>query len=198
MEVSVRASYFLLLAEAMNLTMFGNNTFNNNTRTLTLTQYGQAGWTFANGIDLSGYKYLVFKFGTLNYPWGTHIRIKDGSTESKEYKWEGKKELIIDLQNITTDNGATISPKHITAVRFWSAGGDYVIDKVYVTNKSDASEESTGLNNTIDDISENDIVDVFSITGKLVKKQIRRGDAIPQLTNGVYIIGRQKVVVTGN
>ena len=54
------------------------------------------------------------------------------------------------------------------------------------------------FDSVIDDISENDIVDVFSITGKLVKKQIRRGDAIPQLTNGVYIIGRQKVVVTGN
>ena len=198
-EVSINASYFLLLSDAMNLTMYGNNTFDNSTHTLHLTQWGQAGWTFGNGINLSGYKYLVFKFGTDNYPWGTHIKVIDGSTESKEYKWEGHRELIIDLQSITTDNSTVISPKHITAVRFWSAGGDLVLDKVYLTNKADASEEITGLADTFrDNITENDIVDVYSVTGKLMKKQLRRGDAKLGLPNGVYIIGRQKVVITNN
>lgn len=195
-EVSVKASYFLLLAEAMNLTMFGNNTFDNATRTLHLTQWGQAGWSFPNGIDLSEYKYLVFKFGNYNYPWGTHIRIKDGDTESKEYKWEGQKELVIDLQNITTGNGASISPKHITAVRFWSAGGDYVINNIYVTNNSDASEDVTAVNNVTDNNSDNDIVDVYSVTGKLIKKQVKRSDAKSGLMNGVYIIGGKKVSIT--
>ena len=195
-EISVKTSYFLLLAEAMNLKMFGDNTFDNTTRTLHLTQWGQAGWTFANGIDLSGYKYLVFKFGNMNYPWGTHIRIKDGSTESKEYKWEGQKELIIDLQNITTDNTELISPKHITAVRFWSAGGDYVVNNVYVTNNTDASEEVTGLIDVMRENSVDDIVDVYSLSAKLIKSQVRRAEASSGLANGIYIIGKQKVIVT--
>jgi len=46
-----------------------------------------------------------------------------------------------------------------------------VIDKVYLTNKADASEEITGLVDTFrDNITENDIVDVYSVTGKLLKK----------------------------
>jgi len=57
------------------------------------------------------------------------------------------------------------------AVIFWSAGGDLVIDKVYLTNKADASEEITGLVDTFrGNITENDIVDVYSVTGKLLKK----------------------------
>ncbi len=194
-EVSIKTSYFLLLSEAMNLTMFGNNTFDNATRTLHLTQYGQAGWSFPNGIDLSGFKYLVFKFGNYNYPWGTHIRIKDGGTESKEYKWEGKKELMIDLRTITTEQGETISPKHITAVRFWSGGGDYVIDNVYVTNDDAGGEEVTGLDNIVTPGNENDMVDVYSVIGKLIKKKVRRADALLELPNGVYIVDGKKVLI---
>ncbi|ADQ79803.1 glycoside hydrolase family 5 [Paludibacter propionicigenes WB4] len=193
-EISVKSNYFLLQSEAMNLTMFGANTFDNNSHTLHLTQWGQAGWSFPNGIDLSGYKYLVFKFGSYNYPWGSNIVIKDGSTESIGYKWEGKNELIIDLNNLVTETGIKISPNHITAVRFWSGGGDYIIDNVYLTNRSDASQETTGLEIPIIK-SEDDIVDVFSVTGKLLKKQIRRGDAQKNLLNGVYIIGHEKVLI---
>lgn len=194
---SVQSSYFLLLSEAMNLTMFGTNTFDNTTHTLHLSQWGQAGWTFPNGIDLSGYKYLVFKFGTYNYPWGTHIKIKDGSSESSEYKWEGRKELIIDLQNITTDNGTTIPAKHITAVRFWSAGGDLVIDNVYVTTKADASKETTGLSVTKETL-QNELVNVYSMDGKLIRKQVRRSEVGRTLKNGCYIINNEKIIITNN
>ncbi len=194
--IPVKTSYFLLLSEAMNLTMFGVNTFDNLTHTLHISQWGQAGWSFANGIDLSDYRYLVFKFGTFNYPWGTHIKVKNGTTESREYKWEGTKQLIIDLKNITTDNGTVISPAHITAVRFWSAGGDLVVDNVYVTNKADASEETTGLSIHSADKSGDDLVDVYSVLGKLLKKQVKRNEAVTTLKNGVYIIDNQKIVIS--
>lgn len=193
-EISVKSNYFLLQSEAMNLTMFGANTFDNSSRILHLTQWGQAGWSFPNGVNLGEYKYLVFKFGSYNYPWGSNIRIKDGSTESIEYKWEGKNELIIDLNNLVTETGIKISPNHITAVRFWSGGGDYIIDNVYLTNRSDASQEITGLEAPIVK-SEDDIVDVFSVTGRLLKKQTRRGDAQKNLINGVYIINHEKVLI---
>lgn len=195
-QISVVASTFPLKAECMDLNMWGANTFDNSTHTLHITQWGQAGWTFTNGVDITGYKYLVFKFGTYNYPWGTNIHLKDGSTESQDYTWQGKKQLIIDLQNVKTSAGASIIANHITAVRIWSAGGDIVIDNVYLTNKSDASEETSSIDNiTIDKLSGDDIVDVHTVTGVLVKSHVKRSEAKLGLSEGVYIIGHQKVIV---
>ncbi|MDP4271139.1 MAG: sialate O-acetylesterase [Bacteroidota bacterium] len=195
-NLNVSAVTFPLKSEYMDLSMFGTNTFDDNTRTLHISQWGQAGWSFANGVDLSGYKYLVFKFGTLNYPWGTNIHLKDGNTESKDYTWQGQKQLMIDLQNVKTNEGVMITPNHITAVRFWSSGGDLVVDKVYLTNKPDGSEETTGVDRvTCEKPSGDDLVDVYTITGMIIKSQVKRSEAKLGLSDGVYVIDRQKVVV---
>jgi len=194
-QINVTASTFPLLAECMDLTMFGVNTFNNTTHTLSLCQYGQAGWSFVNGVDLSAYKYLVFKFGNYNYPWGTHIRVKNGDTESTEYKWEGSKQLVINLKTMITDGGLSLAASHITAVRFWSAGGDYVISKVYLTNNNNYTEP-TGIEDvSVKQPSGNDLVDVYSLIGFRIRTQVKRSEATLGLTRGLYMVGSEKVIV---
>ena len=47
-----------------------------------------------------------------------------------------------------------------------------------------------------DNLSE--LVDVYDITGKLVRKQAKRADAVKGLKKGIYIAGGKKYVVTGN
>ena len=42
------------------------------------------------------------------------------------------------------------------------------------------------------------VVDVYDITGKLVRKQAKRADAVKGLKKGIYIAGGKKYVVTGN
>ena len=47
-----------------------------------------------------------------------------------------------------------------------------------------------------DNLSE--LVDVYDITGKLVRKQAKRADAVKGLKKGIYIAGGKKYVVKGN
>ena len=71
-----------------------------------------------------------------------------------------------------------------------------MVDNVYVTNKADASEDTTGLSIHSEDKSGDDLVDVYCILGKLLKKQVKRNEAVTTLKNGVYIIDNQKIVIS--
>lgn len=50
----------------------------------------------------------------------------------------------------------------------------------------------------VDGGNEPEYVDVYDITGKLVRKQVKRADALKGLKNGIYIAGGRKYVVAGN
>ena len=43
---------------------------------------------------------------------------------------------------------------------------------------------------------ESELVDVYNLTGTLVRRQVKRADAVKGLKKGIYIVGGQKYVVT--
>lgn len=47
-------------------------------------------------------------------------------------------------------------------------------------------------------VVESEYVDVYDITGMLIRKQVRRADAMKGLKKGIYIVGGKKYVVSGN
>ena len=61
-------------------------------------------------------------------------------------------------------------------------------------------ERGSNIGGTMVDRNDNlsELVDVYDITGKLVRKQAKRADAVKGLKKGIYIAGGKKYVVTGN
>ena len=61
------------------------------------------------------------------------------------------------------------------------------------------TERGSGIGDVIADKAgrNSEIVDVYDITGKLVRRQVRRADAVKGLKRGIYIAGGKKYVVSG-
>jgi hypothetical protein len=52
---------FPLTNELVNARIWGNGSFDETNKKLTVTQYGFGGWEYSNGVDLSNYRYLIVK-----------------------------------------------------------------------------------------------------------------------------------------
>lgn len=59
-------------------------------------------------------------------------------------------------------------------------------------------ERGSDIQMTNTESVQSEIVDVYDITGKLVRKQVKRADAVKGLKKGIYIAGGKKYVVAGN
>ena len=86
---------------------------------------------------------------------------------------------------------------HIYIVGFWSMGNKpIVIENVYLTN-SDTYEPPTGIKEVLYN-DPNEMVDVYTIMGIKIRTQIKREQAIKELTNGLYIVGKEKILIVNN
>jgi hypothetical protein len=160
------------------------NTYNESTRAFTMAAYGQIGWKYPEGIDISGYKYLVVKLKQeqnigaeirifpVNTIWGAneHIKALSGTmtvTKLSEVNFDLSKVYIID---------------------FWSRGGTIYVDDVYLTNNDDYSKQTTGITTVQRDI-ENEVV--YNLQGV----EVGTRSELKSLPRGIYIVGGKKVVV---
>jgi len=183
----VNSTTFPLTNELFNPNIFGTGAFDEATRTLKTGQWGFGGWQYG-GIDLSEYKYIVAKLGSDNNT-GVEFKLFDGNNywgSPAAYKFGNSREVIVNLQNAQKGDGTLLDPSHIYIAGFWSTGTNpFVIDKVYLA-KSD--NELTAIPEIyISD--ENEKVNVFSMTGILLRSQIERKRATEGLLKGMYIVG---------
>ena len=94
------------------------------------------------------------------------------------------------MLNVATDAGYTIPGRsgYIDVTKVKDLGGS--IDKTITIN---------GVINDIKNVeiveTENEIVDVYTIDGVLVKRNVKAAEATRNLTKGIYIVGKKKVLV---
>ncbi len=94
------------------------------------------------------------------------------------------------MLNVATDAGYTIPGRsgYIDVTKVKDLGGP--IDKTVTIN---------GIINDIKNVeiveTENEIVDVYTIDGVLIKRNIKAAEATRNLTKGIYIVGKKKVLV---
>ena len=94
------------------------------------------------------------------------------------------------MLNVATDAGYTIPGRsgYIDVTKVKDLGGP--IDKTITIN---------GIINDIKNVeiveTENEIVDVYTIDGVLIKRNIKAAEAMRNLTKGIYIVGKKKVLV---
>ena len=94
------------------------------------------------------------------------------------------------ILNVATDAGYTIPGRsgYIDVTKVKDLGGS--IDKTITIN---------GVINNIKNVeivdNENEIVDVYTIDGVLVKRNVKAAEATRNLAKGIYIVGKKKVLV---
>jgi hypothetical protein len=177
-----------------------DGTFDESSGTLITGQYGFGGWYYSSGVDLSNYKYLVVKLGNTN-ACGFSFRLYDENsywTTPGIYDVGNDDQVVVSLDNMYKDGTTTkMDPSHIYYVGFWSSGGcPLTINDVYLTNDENYAKP-TGIYDLFPIDSEPEFVDVYTITGARIRSHVKRSQATKGLKDGIYIVGRKKVVVVG-
>ena len=183
-NVTVNAREFFSFKQSDVISIWDNCSYNESTRAFTMAAYGQIGWKYPEGIDISGYKYLVVKLQQ-EQNIGGEIRIfpVNNIWGAGEYiKALSGKMTVVKLSEVTFD----LSKVYI--IDFWSRGGTIYVDDVYLTNNDDYSKQTTGIT-TIQREIENDVV--YNLQGVKVGSR----NELKSLPRGIYIIGGKKVVV---
>ena len=199
---TVRSTFFPFGKEYINTSLFSQGTYNETTHTFRPGQWGQMGWVYSNGADMSAYKYLVVKLKQAQNC-DAHLNIfTTNSIWGDGYSTDGfgsKKQIVVNLQTAkyTTDakKGQPLDTKKIYIVCFWSNGsGNIVVEDMYLTNNSDYSPETSGVG-AIARSEGSDKVDVRTLTGIMMRRDVRRSEALQGLPAGIYLVGDKKVVV---
>lgn len=196
---SVKSTSFPLTKALFNPSIYATGTFNETTKIFRTGQYGFGGWVYNSGLDLSAYKYLVFKLGAAN-TCGASLRIFDENNYwggAAQYDFGVKKQLVVNLESMSRSGTTTkVDQSHLYIIGLWSTGGsNIVISDVYVTNNTDYSKP-TGIDDVYDTIlDENEPVDVYSIMGVKIRCNVLRKEATLNLPDGLYLVGNQKIVI---
>lgn len=191
---NVNATTFPLTNQLLNPNIFATGSFDETTSTLKTGQWGFGGWQY-EGIDLSGFNYVVARLGSDNNS-DVEFRLFDANNywgSSTSSKFGNNREVTVNLKTTKKADGTALDPSHIYIAGFWSNGSSsFIVDKVYLSNTL------TGIDNIQDNTSEPAIVNVYTISGVRIRTQVKREQATLGLPNGMYIVGINKIMVINN
>ncbi len=192
-SITVSSQTFPLVSGLFNPSIFGDGTFDEATNEVKLGQWGFGGWQYSSGIDLSDYAYCVAKLASANTD-NLAFRLFDIDSywsDPSDNGFNSSNMSVVNLHEMVSSQGRSMDPSHIYIIGFWGYGNNpFRIEKVYLTNSEDLTD---AIGPVLYDADE--IVDVYTITGIRVKRQVKRSDAIDGLSRGIYIIGGMKVVI---
>jgi beta-xylosidase len=185
-QFTVRSTFFPFGEQYIKTDFFDNGTYNEATHTFKTGQYGQMGWEYTNGADMSDYKYLVINLGATSS--GVHLNIftensiwSDGF-ESSDFG--SKKQIVVNLQTAKTKNGKKLNTKNIHIVAFWGNKATIVVDDMYLTNNSDYTPSAVQTVKAGETLRSQQIYD---LQGRRVSRESMKA--------GVYLMGGKKVLV---
>ena len=200
---NVTTSYFPFGSEFINTGIVGQGTYNEKSHAFKPAASGEMGWVYPDGVDMSGYTYLVVqlkKNGGQTQTADAHLNIYPtanvkGACYSTE-KFGSELQHVINLStakyNSKTSKGKALDTKNIHVVSVWGNGSGIVLfDKVFLTN--DTQYDPTGVAEVTALQSER--VNVYSLSGQLVRHDVDRRQALEDLPAGFYIVGDRKVMV---
>ena len=191
---TVNSTFFPWGDEFITKNLFGEGTYVEDKRAFFPSQYGQMGWKYSNGADMSGYKYLVLKLdrqqnvgAALNlYPedniWGNCYSQSIGSNTT----------MVIPLQEITYTSGdrkgQPVDVSCIRIVALWGNGSGVIdLADMYLTNNEDYTNDAVSVSSVTAKVAEPDGA-VYNLQG------IRMADTT-NLPKGIYIKNGKKFIV---
>jgi hypothetical protein len=192
-KFTVRSTFFPFGKQYVKTDFFSNGTYAESTHTFKPGQWGQMGWQYTNGADMSGYKYLVIKLGATSSD--SHLNIfTENSIWSPCYSttaFGSKKQIVVNLSTAkyTSDGdkkGQPLDTKNIHIVCFWGNGNQTIkVNEMYLTNNSDYTPSAI---EAIDHSPLNIDHSVYDLQGR----RMANGQS---LKRGLYIVNGRKVVV---
>jgi|SRR5690554_1378634 len=148
LTIHVSSTTFPLTDELFNPGIWENGTFNEDTKTLQTGPFGFGGWQY-NGIDFSGYKYLVARLGSENNA-SADFRLFDGASywgSPAIFPFNSNREVVLVLNDVVKEDGTPLNSEHIYIAGFWSNGSNpFVIDSVFVTNSNEYAPRGIYVN----------------------------------------------------
>ena len=198
---SVRSTFFPFGKEYINTSLFAQGTYDESTRTFRPGQWGQMGWEYPNGADMSAYKYLVINLKRAQNC-DAHLNIfTANSIWSDNYEspaFGSKRQIVINLSTAKytggDKKGKPLETSNIHIVDFWANGqGTIVVDDIYLTNNEDYSPQQSDVQSGI--VERNELpVSVYTLAGQMIRSGVDVRKALVGLPAGIYVVGGRKVV----
>lgn len=185
--VSVKT--FPLKAGVFNPDIWEKGSFDEATGTLQTGRWGFGGWKYSDGIDLSGYKYLVVELNRAQACSASFRLFDESSYWSKPAKYDfgDKTRLVIDLHKMVKDGTSQkCDPSHIYIAGFWTTGSAAVsIKDVYLSNDGLSPTGIGSVGKAVQLTGGR----IYSLGGREVRTDGRSG----LLPHGIYIKNGKKV-----
>ncbi len=192
-NLTFNSTAFPFLDGYLNPSIWETGTFDSASHTITTGQYGFAGWQYPTGLDLSAFNYLIAELDSEN-TCSVSFRAFDQNnywSDPVQADFGSKKRAVIDLNNMKSNQGRTMDKSHLYIVGFWSMGGKpFRIKDVFPAMTPDAA----GIEGVEVEPSESP-VDVYDLSGRLVRNRVLPSEAAEGLEPGIYIAGGRKIYV---
>ena len=143
----VRSTFFPFGSEYINTSLFSQGVYDEASHTFTTGQYGQMGWEYPNGADMSGYKYLVVNLKQTSA--SAHLNLfTDGSIWGNCHAtsdFGARKRIVVNLGTAKYTSGdktgQAVDTKNVRIVAFWANSAVIAVDDMYLTNNDDYTRE---------------------------------------------------------
>ncbi len=192
-NLTFNSTAFPFLDGYLNPSIWETGTFDSASHTITTGQYGFAGWQYPTALDLSAFNYLIAELDSEN-TCSVSFRAFDQNnywSDPVQADFGSKKRAVIDLNNMKSNQGRTMDKSHLYIVGFWSMGGKpFRIKDVFPAMTPDAA----GIEGVEVEPSESP-VDVYDLSGRLVRNRVLPSEAAEGLEPGIYIAGGRKIYV---
>ncbi len=176
---------FPLLNGYFNPSIWETGTFNEATGEITTGQYGFAGWKYGSGLDLSDYKYLICEVE--NPGGGLSLRLFDKDnywTDPAMYDFGNNSRIVVELNNMMSNDNRKVDPSHLYIVGFWTYGGHkFKVKNIFPSNDAHAT--------AVESIAGEPFAEgtVYNLQG------IRVASSLSDVTApGIYIINGKKII----
>jgi|GEM_PF-3371529 hypothetical protein len=158
---------------------------------------GNGSYTGADYWDLSNYNGLEMKLTCSEASVGQYMAVRfimvgTGGAQSiiKTFTFTSTSQVV--SLDFTADGAQS---KNLWAIKMpWDGNltGSYSITIDYLKAKAPGS--TTGVTDVKAD-NPSEFIDVYNVSGALVKKNVKRSDALEGLSNGLYMVGGKKISV---
>ena len=200
---NAKSSYFPFDYPFVRNNIAGTGTYTKNTSNSVFkftSSDSQMGWFYDANVDFSDYKYLVIKLGSKQLGEAkVNLYTTDkltGSCYSEPLSTDGL-QTVIDLTNANytsvANKGKAFDATKVRIVTFsGNVNRTLTLKEIFLTN--DDSYDPTGIVDVVR-CPQVGKVNVYTLSGQLVRHQVDRQEALRDLPAGLYVVGRQKIIV---